>query len=445
MNHRRFLSVLLTIALLLSLTLTANAVPPRDLDYAYLHTTAGYLIVGREVHLEVVLPEGAGGYTYEFTLFYTHDREETGNFQGIDQVKAQADNSYRFTPEKPGQYFVEAVIMDADYRSLTLHSEPFYCYEEGSEADPATLPGKVVQVAGEAEAQGFASQYEKALYLHDWLTHNADYDEPMTIHTPEGVLLRGEGVCESYALAYQMLLRQAGIKSQYVTGYSRGQLHAWNLVHLDGEWTFIDPTWNDPVGGGKEGHDYFGMTDVQLARDHDWSTGKQKPPSATADTHNYLLKNGWMPFDGQEGLAALLTRELADKNPRIQYTYLGEDRYFDTMYEIKKFMEAQSHKHFVDSYIYGGSAYAGAMEVTYGNFSDYIPFTDDAGFLAAMDSQLKAKAPVIKMYYQGDDRYFNYGSYLNRFLTDKAADYGVKSYSYTYYPFHGVAELEYND
>lgn len=441
-TNKRILLYTAVLTLLLSVT-GAGAVPPRELEYAYLNTQSGYLIVGREAYFEVILPEGASGYTFEFNTYYAEDRETDNQFMGIDRVKAQPEPTYVLTPQNPGQYFLEVIIMDADYRSLTLQSEPFYCYPEGSEADPSTLPGKVMEIAQLAENQGFTTQYDKALFLHDWLTHNADYDEPMTIHTPEGVLLQGKGVCESYALAYQMLLRQVGVTSQYVTGYSRGQLHAWNLVHLDGEWTFIDPTWNDPVGGGNEGYDYFGMTDTQLARDHDWSVGKHNPPAATTTQHNYLQRNGWAPFDSLEGLHELLAREMTAKNPQIKYTYTGEDRYLDVQYEIKKWLDNNAHIYFAESYSYGGSSYSGTMDVTYGDYADYTFFTDDESFKTAIDGLLKAKTRQIKMYYQGTDRFFDFGITLRRFLTDHAEEYGISTYSYTYYPFHGVADIEY--
>lgn len=444
MNARKLLSTLCALMLLAAL-LPAQAAPlsPRDLSYAYLNTSTGYMIVGREVQLEVVLPEGAPAFSYEFNLYYTPDREQTREFQGIDRVKAQEKPSYSFTPDKPGQYFVEAVIMDKEYRSLTLQSEPFYCYEAQAELDQSTLPGKVKAIVREARDKGVQGDYDTALYLHDWLTHNADYDEPMTIHTPEGVLLQGKGVCESYALAYQMLLREAGLTSQYVTGYSRGESHAWNLVRIDGEWTYVDSTWDDPVGGGKEGYDYFGMSGAQLARDHDWTVGKQKPPEATATRFNYLHNNGWLPFDSVEGLHALLSRELESLNPKIKYSYTGTDKYLDLQYEIEKWMRDNAYRFFADSYTYGGSKYAGSMDVTYGDYSGYSKFTDDASFDAAMDQLLKAKSPEIRLYYQGTDRYFDLGSALRRWLADRAESYGLASYEYNYTPYHGILKLSY--
>ena len=95
-----------------------------------------------------------------------------------------------------------------------------------------------------------ASEYDKALWLHDWLTDNAYYalDEngvPSNedwAHSAEGVLLRGSGVCESYSKAYQLLLNKVNIENKMVTGTATNSSgntvsHAWNLVKLNGSWT----------------------------------------------------------------------------------------------------------------------------------------------------------------------------------------------------------------
>lgn len=55
-TNKRILLYTAVLTLLLSVT-GAGAVPPRELEYAYLNTQSGYLIVGREAHFEVILPE----------------------------------------------------------------------------------------------------------------------------------------------------------------------------------------------------------------------------------------------------------------------------------------------------------------------------------------------------------------------------------------------------
>lgn len=62
---------------------------------------------------------------------------------------------------------------------------------------------------------------------------------------PEGVLLKGKGVCASYASAFQLLASQSGLESAYITGQTSGGMHAWNYVKVNREWKMVDPTWND--------------------------------------------------------------------------------------------------------------------------------------------------------------------------------------------------------
>lgn len=68
-------------------------------------------------------------------------------------------------------------------------------------------------------------------------------------HSSYGILLKGYGVCESYALSMSRLLDSVGIKNMYVTGDAGGG-HAWNFVQMpDKNWYLQDSTWNDAGGG----------------------------------------------------------------------------------------------------------------------------------------------------------------------------------------------------
>lgn len=132
------------------------------------------------------------------------------------------------------------------------------------------------------------SEFEKALALHDWLINNADYSSYRTFFGPEGVLVYGEGVCQSYASAYGLLLDKVGITHQAVV--SAEMDHAWNLVQLDGEWYHIDVTWDDPVGG-TECHTYFGLSDELMSKDHTWDN-PDSLPAATGTRYQYGVDNG---------------------------------------------------------------------------------------------------------------------------------------------------------
>ena len=93
---------------------------------------------------------------------------------------------------------------------------------------------------------GNMSDKEKAKALHDWIIYHAHYDLTYTTHGPEGVLIKGYGVCESYSKAYSLLLDRVGIPNYIISGFAR-MPHAWNLVRIGKEWYHVDPTWDDPV------------------------------------------------------------------------------------------------------------------------------------------------------------------------------------------------------
>lgn len=440
-SRRARLALLAALLLLALLPGRARGQNVRELEYAYIRTSAAYFVAGERVRAEVAVPD-ADGLRFEFTLFYTPDREQTGRFEGVGRQEASPANAYSFTPQDRGQYLLQAYVYDGVHRSLKLESEPFYCYGREDADDPGTLPGRVRQIALAMQAENPRTDYEKALWLHDALTRGADYDESYSEHSPEGVLLRGTGVCESYALAYQILLREIGLESLYVTGSSRGVSHAWNLVRMDGEWAWVDVTWDDPVGG-EEGYDYFGLTTGLLSRDHDWSYGNLVPPPADTLRFNYLLNNGAHPFSDEAGLGALLDDALRQKEGEILYAYHGPDRFFDAMGAAARWMKENGGRYFVSAYQLSGSAYSGELAVTYAPSEGYLPFGDGAGFARAVDGPLSSRSPLVKVHYTGAEPGFDIGRFLGDWLSERAGEYAIVSYSYSYTPYAAEITLDY--
>jgi len=113
------------------------------------------------------------------------------------------------------------------------------------------------------------SEFDRQVILHDRLAGIIAYDKTLSnahIRDAYGGIVNGLSVCQGYAESLQYLLRQAGIQSFVVTGYSQNQLHAWNLVRIDGEYYHTDLTWNDQ--GEKLFHAYFNMNDDYITEDH---------------------------------------------------------------------------------------------------------------------------------------------------------------------------------
>ncbi|MDD2648101.1 MAG: Ig-like domain-containing protein [Eubacteriales bacterium] len=135
--------------------------------------------------------------------------------------------------------------------------------------DKDELDAKLSAIMSECDKNASTST-EKALWLHDYLINNTDYDLTYSNYDGGSAILTGSGTCQAYAEAYSLLLDKAGINNAYVSGYGNGGDHLWNLVELDGEWVHVDTTWDDPIGG-KSRQKYFGKTSDEMAKDHEWS------------------------------------------------------------------------------------------------------------------------------------------------------------------------------
>lgn len=136
------------------------------------------------------------------------------------------------------------------------------------------------------------SQFEIELYLHDYLVSHVTYDLTAShVHDAYGALVEGRAVCEGYARAFQYLLQQAGIPSYVVTGKSKGEDHAWNLVKIDGAYYYVDVTWDDQDNDNKY-YSYFNVTTETLCEDHTIAQQIYTLPNCTATAANYFTVKG---------------------------------------------------------------------------------------------------------------------------------------------------------
>ena len=199
-------------------------------------------------------------------------------------------------------------------------------YPNNAPAYVDTAAEKAAWIADQCRAKGITDPWQIALWLHDWLIYNADYDCTYSRYTADGVLLHGTGVCDSYTRAYILLLQQFGIESLRLT--SDPMNHAWNLVKIDGQWCHIDVTWDDPIDenghGGYENHKYFGLTDARMGGDHTWDRSDPSYPPCTSDINYYPIRMG-LAFTNEQELKALLDKYAGEKREIIETWYLGND------------------------------------------------------------------------------------------------------------------------
>lgn len=135
------------------------------------------------------------------------------------------------------------------------------------------------------------TDYEKEEAIYLWVVSNVTYDfdhyDPLKgasldSSTPYNPLINGKGICMGFASTFKLLADLAGLECKIVAGraFGEGELHAWNMVRLNGEWYCLDATWD--VGySNPRFWKYFNVTSQFMAKtDHQWDEGRY--PEATA-------------------------------------------------------------------------------------------------------------------------------------------------------------------
>lgn len=186
---------------------------------------------------------------------------------------------------------------------------------------PQTVSEAVNAIVQEMNAAGITGEYNRAVWLHNWLIDHANYDYTYSYYSADGVLLNQTGVCQSYTLAYQLLLNKIGVENQVIS--SSEMDHAWNLVKLDGEWCHVDCTWDDPNEGGMENQFYFGMNDDLIGRDHTWN--RSSYVKSTSLQNYYPIRNGELVFSNTSELDTVLTPHFTTQKDSITILYIGTD------------------------------------------------------------------------------------------------------------------------
>ena len=161
------------------------------------------------------------------------------------------------------------------------------------------------------KAQNLSSVYEKEKFFNDRICSRTEYKKNGKLsHTAYGALIDGSALCEGYSRAFKLLCNKAGIECELISGKADGEGHMWNTVCIDGNYSFVDTTWND--SGDEFSYLYFNVTESQLSVTHKMSpllstVSAKEVKSDTAfnffkpvcdNTENtYFAKNGFVLGD----------------------------------------------------------------------------------------------------------------------------------------------------
>ncbi len=216
------------------------------------------------------------------------------------------------------------------------------------------------------------SEFERALYLHDYLVNNCEYDENVDEENDEdqynsyGALVNKLAVCEGYAEAYHYLLSCVGINSLNVSGFSDGEAHEWNIVSIDDEWYHTDVTWDDC--GEEYMYDYFNLTTEQIEDDHTINPLYEEytdaeilgdenhspvnynfcVPECTENHYNYYVYCGSILQDIDDNTLTEDLTEVMDNKENYFYIYVDPDYLnYNTTYK-QLFSDAYIFRYYIE-------------------------------------------------------------------------------------------------
>ena len=220
-----------------------------------------------------VVKGGKNSFTHSAGYLSTYDFVD-----GLSALNLTYPNSFNFMKPGGSTSFRGTYSYSSHKYNYTVTIEKSAYYNSTIEAQAKAKVDTLVAAAEASATKNYPGNhvYGVIRYLDNWIRVNNYYNNDGTYyskkdtdvyyycHSCYGILLKGYGVCESYAMAMTRLLDAAGIRNVYVTGDAGGG-HAWNYVQMpNGKWYMLDTTWND----GSSSDAYFLIGSTQDGGEH---------------------------------------------------------------------------------------------------------------------------------------------------------------------------------
>ena len=259
-------------------------------------------VLGQETTFHVSATGGSGNYKFRMEAPSYTDPDvlsyesvaDPSRGEWLNYTEECSSHDYTFTMMASGTYNFRFYVMDNTANMNFLRTNTFI---QVSSPNYPSVNSIVQSAVAQCNAETDGSDYAKALWLHDWLLNQLDYDKSLKWSSAESALTRGLGTCQSYESAYSKLLTAAGIENTETRDTYDG--HTWNAFKIDGEWYQVDCTWddsNDDWCNFDERRLYFGLTDELMSIAH---PGHAKIYNAagyatrsTSLANNYFVKSG---------------------------------------------------------------------------------------------------------------------------------------------------------
>lgn len=150
-----------------------------------------------------------------------------------------------------------------------------------SKEDVEKALAKITIESDEVLKDATGNNYEKMMYIHNYIVDNTKYETQKNAHTANiyGCIVNKRAICEGYARTFKYYMDKLDIPCILVSGEAvnengNSERHAWNYVYINNNWYAIDTTWDDPIiiGNGritdKIKYKYFLKGSKTMKKDH---------------------------------------------------------------------------------------------------------------------------------------------------------------------------------
>lgn len=259
-------------------------------------------VLGQPTTFHVSATGGSGNYKFRMDAPSYSDPNQWAFESVADPSRGEwmnytsecASNDYTFTMTATGTYNFRFYVMD---KAANLYYLRLNFNISVSDDKYPSVDSIVKSAVAECNSKTDGSEYAKALWLHDWLLEQLEYDKTLKWSSAESALTRELGTCQSYESAYAKLLTAAGIENSETRDTYDG--HTWNAMKLDGQWYQTDCTWDDSSDNWysfDQRHLYFGLTDELMAIAHPGHskiyTTDTYATRSTSLADNYFVRTG---------------------------------------------------------------------------------------------------------------------------------------------------------
>lgn len=211
------------------------------------------------------LREGAAERRDPFILYVIETEETKGQIAKIDyfDLVEHTGNPYQgdaFRWEIDAPYDISKTLI-SENNNTKIYECTINLGWQTNMAQETAVRNKITEVITDLGINEGMDDYTKTKLIYDYVCQNVAYGYSFVdgsheiSYTSYGALILGKAVCQGYSVLLYKMLNSVGVDNRIVAGTRNGGNHGWNLVNIDGQYYYVDATWD--AGKHPDNYKYF--------------------------------------------------------------------------------------------------------------------------------------------------------------------------------------------